>query len=450
MRPLYWTRIRIPVTPASLMIPEEGSGSDDVPVLWEDLDETPIEVDEFDALFSRPEMKSRAKKKDDAGNKEEEEKKKKKTTAKFLDKSKGQEIGILMRSNHLDISKVEDTVYTFSNSIDLETLAQIKKMQGSEDELAMFNAHVEANPDVPLDTPEQFLLDLSRISFFDGRLECFMFRARFNDLVDDVENRLNNINHVCEQLMNSKSMKDVFSVILACGNYMNGGNRQRGQADGFAIDILPKLKDVKSKDNSTNLLNYVVRFCIIRFDEKKGTPEAVLPVPEPSDVDKSGALNFDEQRTECEKLKKQIERIEKVKEKIENGADAAHVEPFKTTMTVFLAEADTSIKNLENLVSESADRFVRCMKYYKYTPKELNVKLEDVQPKDFFLASWLPFCTDYKNLWKREQVRIEKEILKAERMRHRAKKETLKSFKTEAIKPRGLKEKMLRRKSKAN
>ena len=29
---------------------------------------------------------------------------------------------------------------------------------------------------------------------------------------------------------------------------------QRGQADGFAIDILPNLKDVKSKDNSLTLL----------------------------------------------------------------------------------------------------------------------------------------------------------------------------------------------------
>ncbi len=58
----------------------------------------------------------------------------------------------------------------------------------------------------------------------------------------------------------------VFSVILSCGNYMNGGNRQRGQADGFAIDILPKIKDVKSKDNSITLLQYVVRFWILRWE----------------------------------------------------------------------------------------------------------------------------------------------------------------------------------------
>lgn len=60
----------------------------------------------------------------------------------------------------------------------------------------------------------------------------------------------------------------VVSVILSCGNYMNGGNRQRGQADGFAVDILPKLKDVKSRDNTINLLQYVVRFCITRYELK--------------------------------------------------------------------------------------------------------------------------------------------------------------------------------------
>ena len=33
----------------------------------------------------------------------------------------------------------------------------------------------------------------------------------------------------------------------------------RGQADGFGIDILPKLADLKTKDNQENLLYFVVR-----------------------------------------------------------------------------------------------------------------------------------------------------------------------------------------------
>ena len=47
---------------------------------------------------------------------------------------------------------------------------------------------------------------------------------------------------------------------------MNGGNAQRGQAEGFGIDILPKLKDVKTTSNTDNLMAFVVRFCIKEYD----------------------------------------------------------------------------------------------------------------------------------------------------------------------------------------
>ncbi len=39
---------------------------------------------------------------------------------------------------------------------------------------------------------------------------------------------------------------------------MNGGNVTRGQADGFGLEILSKLKDVKSKDAKITLLHNVV------------------------------------------------------------------------------------------------------------------------------------------------------------------------------------------------
>ena len=69
-------------------------------------------------------------------------------------------------------------------------------------------------------------------------------------------------------------------MILSCGNYLNGGNAQRGQAEGFGIDILPKLKDLKTMSNTDNLMAFVVRFCIKKYDEDRGTPLAKLPVPE--------------------------------------------------------------------------------------------------------------------------------------------------------------------------
>lgn len=58
---------------------------------------------------------------------------------------------------------------------------------------------------------------------------------------------------ILQDLLERDSVKEVIGLVLAFGNYMNGGNRTRGQADGFGLEILPKLKDVKSRVVKHNL-----------------------------------------------------------------------------------------------------------------------------------------------------------------------------------------------------
>lgn len=50
-----------------------------------------------------------------------------------------------------------------------------------------------------------------------------------------------------QALAESNDVREVMGLVLALGNHMNGGSRTRGQADGFGLEILPKLKDVKSR-----------------------------------------------------------------------------------------------------------------------------------------------------------------------------------------------------------
>ena len=227
---------------------------------------------------------------------------------------------------------------------------------------------------------------------------------------------------------------------------MNGGNVQRGQADGFNIDILPKLKDVKSRDNTTNLLQYVVRFCIIKFDCKKGTPDSKIPIPEPSDVEKCEHLNFEDQEAECKRLEKELDKIKKAKDKVIAESETNYLEPFQEKMNKFIEQATDNIKDLNDLIKECSNKYVLTMKFFRFKPKEGRV--ENAQPKDFFNV-WSPFCQDYKNLWKREQLQIEKELLKQERMRIKLSTSKLRDFKVEPIKPHGLKEKYLKYKRKS-
>ena len=46
--------------------------------------------------------------------------------------------------------------------------------------------------------------------------------------------------------MSSRGVASILGLILGFGNFMNGGTA-RGQADGFGLEILAKIKDVKSK-----------------------------------------------------------------------------------------------------------------------------------------------------------------------------------------------------------
>ena len=66
-----------------------------------------------------------------------------------------------------------------------------------------------------------------------------------------------------QSLFRNPQLNKVLGVILAVGNLMNKGNPVRGEANGFQIDILNRLKDVRSVDGS-NLLQYIVKcYCIL-------------------------------------------------------------------------------------------------------------------------------------------------------------------------------------------
>ena len=120
-----------------------------------------------------------------------------------------------------------------------------------------------------------------------------------------------------------------------------------------------------------------------------------------------------------------------------------YVEPFQTKMSTFLKEAKVNLVDLKVLVEECNKKFVTTMRFVAFKPRDC--KLADAQPKDFFCI-WSPFCTDYKNAWKKEQAKVSAELLKAERQRLSLRTEKMRNFTTKPIQKNGLKERMLARK----
>lgn len=136
------------------------------------------------------------------------------------------------------------------------------------------------------------------------------FQCNYFEGLSALEGKLSNLALVCEQLTSSKELQKLLALVLTYGNYMNGGNWERGQADGFTLDILPKLKETKANENNFTFLHFIV----MKYIELEGiltkaeNPEDVkLPVPEPSDIEKASCSNFDDIEKEMRGFNTELE-----------------------------------------------------------------------------------------------------------------------------------------------
>ncbi|KAK9506911.1 hypothetical protein O3M35_008760 [Rhynocoris fuscipes] len=412
MKPLYWTRVVIPV-PAD-------SENEKKEAVWDELEEPDLQnLDEFTQLFSRQVV-------DRKNTKKKISKPDKAKVIKVLDSKRSQNVGILSSSLHVDFSEIENAIYNFDTSVvNLESLQQIYDVRASEQELEAIRAAQQSQPELQLDKPEQFLIELADIPHFAERIACFMFQAEFTDNITGIESKLNNLKHICQILMHSEPLKTVLGIILALGNFMNGGNRQRGQADGFGLEILSKLKDVKSTDNSITLLHYIVR-AYIRHCGDTPITDIPLPVPEPSDIDRASAVDFEDIQSQICKLKKDLNGCQIKMEKV-TSANEENIQPFRNKMESFMSLAQKQISDEEESLDYCKQRFVALLKFYHFQPKG-GVKLTEVTPQDFF-PYWGPFCSDFKDIWKKEQQKIVKEKLQESKKKLEERKQQVKRVK---------------------
>lgn len=269
--------------------------------IWQEIDEAKLDnIDEFTELFSRQVVTPVDR------PKERIIRRSRKT--KILDSKRAQHVGIVSRSLHVDFCEIEHAIYHVDTSVvSLETLQQIISIGATNQELEMIKKAAQSQQ--ALDYPEQFLLRISQISMSTERIWCIVFQAEFDEAITVLERKLSVIIQLSQFLIESEDLKLVFSIILTLGNYMNGGNRQRGQADGFTLEILGKLKDVKSKENQITLLHFIVR-TYINCKRKDGLQirEILLPVPEPSDVERAADVNFDEVKLQIVELQNKLKR----------------------------------------------------------------------------------------------------------------------------------------------
>ncbi|XP_052766863.1 uncharacterized protein LOC128207779 isoform X2 [Mya arenaria] len=397
MKPLFWNRLQVDELKST-----KNKQFLERPLLWEEIQELNIDITELDTLFSKTNIEPSRRL---FSNKP---KSKAKQVAKVISPKRSQAVGILLSSLRMDMSEIEHAILTFDTSVlGEEKLQQIYENRGDSEELKKLREYVKKHPDTPLDKPDQFVYDLSLIPDYAERIFCFIFREAFHDSISVIETKMTNLRMTCQTMMTSINVKRILGLVLTLGNYMNGGSKSRGQADGFGIDILPKLKDVKSKDNSTSLLHFTVQQFIRKFEKgDAGTDKVRFPLPDPSDLQQGASVCFTELEKELVRIKKDFEAAEDRMDTVVRSAQEQTylLQPFKDIMTDFFHKGKKELAEQEENLADGKRLFEETVLFFCVKPEGGK---KEVTPENFF-EKWYTFCQDFKDTWKKEQQRLVK------------------------------------------
>ena len=405
MRPLFWTRILL-----------DDDEKQDKASIWSKLKPHTLDVDEFERLFSQKIIKRKV-----AAVEAGATDAKKKVIRAFcaLDAKRAQGIGILMGSTKVTMETLAKAVLKLDGTdIPFERINGLYEQRATSEELELIKMHLETQQAIeepedraPLDDQSDFVHRLSQIHRFAQRVECWGFKEGFDEKMTDCGAKLAKITAAVAAIQESDGIIEVLRIVLAFGNYMNGGTG-RGQADGFNLEIMGKLRDVKTQDNSSTLLHHVAEK-IWQDTEAKPGEEPVNQIPGHETFKAAAELSFEEIDAEALMITRDLEQVRRKIEQVVRGIDdEALVQPFKDSMEEFVAGAKAAIDKLAGNTKETRAKFEELVRFFAF---KLKKKGAAPTPGDMF-EIWAKFASDYMEAWTKIQRRHAKQRLEAARL----------------------------------
>ena len=170
-------------------------------------------------------------------------------------------------------------------------------------------------------------------------------------LLQDLEANCAVLQAATNEVRGSAKLKIVMEVVLATGNYMNGGSA-RGDATTFTLDTLNKLNTVKSVDNKSNLLEFIVESLRLK------APDAFSLLDDMSTVRTAKGVSLGQLVVDSQCLLRAVRMVENAacgdKPKVRaavgpNGSQGD--DPYFAEMDVFTKQADAAGSALVDAVN---------------------------------------------------------------------------------------------------
>jgi len=114
--------------------------------------------------------------------------------------------------------------------------------------------------------------DLGHVPACSMRLSCWGFLYNLPERVNHLQENLDRFEQMVHSFRTSKELSSLLAVVLAFGNYLNGGKNEKrlGQADGFHIEMLGRQGglDVVNDTQGRNVRQLIFKTFFSQFPEK--------------------------------------------------------------------------------------------------------------------------------------------------------------------------------------
>ncbi|CCD71975.1 FH2 domain-containing protein [Caenorhabditis elegans] len=289
-----------------------------------------------------------------------------------IDPRRYQNCTIMLSKLKLSHKEIKQAMMSMDEKCKLpkDMIEQMLKFMPTKEELTQINESVQkhGSPTV-LALADRYMYEISSIPRFEQRLRCLNIIRSFHDRVEALVPFIQVVLKATSSCQQNKRFRQILTIILAIGNYLNFGKRN-GNAYGFEMASINKLADVKNAlRNDRNLLHFLVNFI-----EKK-YPDLTKFKKDFATVTEAARFSQSETAAEIRNLEEALLIVRKELNLLESTTKVElpeHIPPendrFALVAKAFIEKATAEYHNLDKMFREMKNKFSDCAKYFCYSP----------------------------------------------------------------------------------
>ncbi|KAJ3429202.1 protein diaphanous [Anaeramoeba flamelloides] len=329
------------------------------------------------------------------------------TKISLIAPKKSSNVEIVIKNFKMKESKIAEAILKLDEKILTEDITRSLILQlPTTEEAKMIQGYKGKTSDLSL--CEKFYIEILKINRLEQRLRSYLFKISFDETIENLEPSLRYLQQSCNDLKKNKNFKIIIQIVLQMGNMMNGGSF-RGDAAGFDLSILSKLKDTKStKNKEITLLNYIATLLERQY------PETLNILDSLNIYDKASKTDLMNTKSTINILNKNINVVENEIKIINENNTKMPNDKYIKKMMPFLSYAKKNYNRINDLFNKIEKEFFDTAEFF-------GVDKSKETPITFFTII-RDFLVDFKQAIEKNHKVIEEEEKKKKLEERKAKR----------------------------